>query len=171
MSNLTRWNPYREMANFRRAMNRLFEDPFYQVTTDWDQPVTWDLPLDVVEKDDEYVVKASLPGINPDDLEITYNNNTLTIRGEMKSDQEEKDEDYVLRERRMGSFTRSISLPVPIQQDQISANFEDGVLTLHLPKTEEVKPRRIPISGKGGQKVIEAQTTGQRQGQHTRQQK
>ena len=160
MANIVRWNPYQEMANFRRVMNRMFEDPFFPETMDLDQPMVWDLPLDVIENRDEYEVKASLPGIKPDDLEITYTNNTLTIRGEMKEEHEEKgkDERYHLRERRYGSFSRSVYLPTPIDANKIQADYEDGVLTLGLPKTEEVKPKRIAVHSSGGtHKTVEAQ--------------
>jgi HSP20 family protein len=105
----------------------------------------WDLALDVAEKPEEFVVKASIPGINPDDLDITYNNNVLTIKGEVKGENEEKDTRYHLQERWSGSFSRSISLPSGVNADTIQASYEAGVLTLHLPKREEVKPKRISI--------------------------
>jgi HSP20 family protein len=156
MSNITRWNPYQEMSNMRRLMRRMFEDPYLAPEFEGDQMAMWDLPLDVMESQDEYVVKASLPGINPDDLEVTYNNNTLTIRGEIKAEDEKKEQRYHLRERRFGSFQRSIYLPTPIQSDKVQANFDSGVLTLRLPKTEEVKPKRIPVRAGGqGQKQID----------------
>ncbi|MDD5370537.1 MAG: Hsp20/alpha crystallin family protein [Anaerolineaceae bacterium] len=156
MATLTRWDPYREMVNFRKVVNRMLEDPFYTQGPDWDQSMSWDLPLDVVEKPDEYIIKASLPGINPDDLDITYNNNMLTIRGEMKSDSEHKEGDYLLQERRFGSFQRTVSLPETIKDTDIEAHYHDGVLTLTLPKTEEVKPKRIAIKSGSSKKVIEA---------------
>ena len=165
MTNLTRWNPYREMANFRRTMNRFLEDPFLAQTWETDETMAWDVPVDVMENPDEYVVKASLPGIHPDDLEITYNNNTLTIHGEMKSEEErgDKESQYHIRERRFGSFTRSIYLPNPIQADKIKADYDAGVLVLHLPKTEEVKPKRIPVQVTGGRKTIEGSSKAQKQ--------
>jgi len=146
-------------------MNRFFEDPFFAQAWDADEPLTWDVPVDVMENPDEYLVKASLPGINPDDLEITYNNNTLIIRGEMKSEEEhgDKESQYHIRERRFGTFTRSIYLPTPIQSNKIQAEYNAGVLTLHLPKTEEVKPKRIPIHTTGGHKTIEGSTKTQTQ--------
>ncbi len=162
MSNLTRWNPYQEMAGMRRLMRRMFEDPF--LTQDFDlvdQSQAWDFPLDVMENKDAYEVKASLPGINPDDLEITYNNNTLTIRGEVQEEKEDKDKEghYHLRERRYGSFSRSIYLPTPINSGKINANYDSGVLTLELPKAEEAKPKRIPVRATGGQKQKQVEAT------------
>lgn len=154
MANLTRWDPFREMLTFRRAMNRMMEDPFFDQGLEWER--TMDVPLDVEDNEDEFIVKASLPGINPDDLDITYNNNLLTIRGEMKSDQEQKDKNYIVQERHFGSFQRSVTLPNTVDADHIQASYQDGVLTLQLPKKEETKPRRIQIQSGGGKKVIEA---------------
>jgi HSP20 family protein len=141
---LARWDPFQEMISLRNAVDRLFDTTFglSSLTT---QPVTWGLALDVIEKDDEFLVKASIPGINPDDLEITFTDNVLTIKGETKAEEEFKDANYHLRERRFGSFARSISLGSRIVADKIQANYENGVLTLHLPKAEEVKPKRITI--------------------------
>lgn len=140
---LTRWDPFQEMIQLRNAVDRLFDSTIGPLTTT--QPATWSLALDVIEKDDEFLVKASVPGINPDDLEITFTDNVLTIRGETKSEEEFKDAKYHMRERRYGSFCRSISLGSRINADKIEANYENGVLTLHLPKAEEVKPKRIAI--------------------------
>ena len=161
MSNLTRWDPFREMMTLRSAMDRLFDDTFFGPRSNWMERSgldlsSWELALDVAETNDEYVVKASLPGMNPDDLDVTLNNNVLTIQGEITEEKEEKpDEDrrYHLRERRYGSFSRSISLPSTVNADAIQANFEAGVLTLRLPKVEEAKPRRIEV--RNGQKMIE----------------
>jgi HSP20 family protein len=162
MSNLTRWNPYQEMAGVRRLMRRMFEDPLLSQGFDLvDQDQVWDFPLDVMENQDAYVVKASLPGINPDNLEITYNNNTLTIRGEVKEEEEhtDKEQRYHLRERRYGSFSRSIYLPTPIDANKIKADYNSGVLTLELPKAEEAKPKRIPIRASDSQKQKQVEAT------------
>lgn len=144
MANLIRWDPFREMMTLRSTIDRLFDDSFFGPRSDW-QSITWDLALDVIEENDEFVVKASLPGINPDDLEVTYNNNVLTIKGEIKEDKDVEEKHYHLRERRFGSFTRSISLPSTVKPDSITANYDAGVLTLHLPKAEEAKPKRIAV--------------------------
>lgn len=152
---ITRRNPFREMMSMRDAMDRMMSRNF--LDEDWLKPIAWDLALDVAELADEFVVKASVPGINPDDLEITYNNNVLSIKGETKADKDVNEEHYHLRERRFGSFCRSISLPSTVKADAISANYEAGVLTLHLPKAEEAKPKRIPISG--GADLIEGKVS------------
>jgi HSP20 family protein len=132
------------MITLRNAVDRLLDNTISPLSST-QQPSTWGLALDVIEKDDEFIVKASVPGIKPDDLEITFTDNTLTIKGQTQEDQEVKDANYHLRERRFGSFARSISLSSHINADKIQANYDSGVLTLTLPKAEEVKPKRIPI--------------------------
>ncbi len=139
---LTRWDPFQEMLNLRRTVDRLFDNAGNG--HDW-QSMPWGLAVDVVENKDDFVVKASVPGINPNDLDVSYVDDTLTIKGEIKSDNELKDEQYHLHERRYGSFARSITLPVKVKGDAIEAGYQDGVLTLRLPKAEEVKPKRIAI--------------------------
>jgi HSP20 family protein len=139
----------------RRMMDRLMDSA---VTGDSDttQAAVWGLALDVAEKDDEFVVKASIPGIDPDELEITYTNDTLSIKGEIKEEKDTEESNYHLRERRYGAFHRSVLLPSLIDSNKIEASYDKGVLMLRLPKAEEVKPKRIPI--KVGQKVIEGKT-------------
>lgn len=157
MSNLTRWDPFREMWSLRNMMDRMMDrwmEPSWSATTDW-QPASWSLALDVAETDDDFVVKASLPGINPDDLEITYNNNLLTIKGEVKEEKDVDEQRYHLRERRYGSFSRSLTLPSTIKAEAIEASYEAGVLTLHLPKAEEAKPKRIPVHSVQAPQMIE----------------
>jgi HSP20 family protein len=155
---LTRWDPFRDMLSMRRAMDRFFDR---SLDSSWSETPMWDLALDVVENKDEFLVKASLPGLNPDDLDITFTDNVLTIKGEIKEDKEIKEEQYHLRERRQGMFSRSISLPNRVKADAISANYDAGVLTLKLPKVEEAKPKRIAINI-GGTKVIEGKSKDKR---------
>jgi HSP20 family protein len=126
-------------------------------TQKWDEPQSYSLALDMVETKDEFTVRASLPGVKPDDLEITCNNNVLTIKAELKSEEESKERSYHLRERRYGVFIRSVALPETVTSEQIKADFENGVLTLHLPKAEEAQPRRIPVQTSG--KLLDAKTT------------
>ena len=104
------------------------------------------------ETENDYVIHASLPGIKPDDVQITVHGDTLTIRGELKDEEEKKGEHWHIRERRSGVFQRSLSLGAPVSSDKAEATFEHGVLTLTLPKAEEAKPRQIKI-GKAGQAV------------------
>lgn len=155
MSTLMRWDPYREFATMRNLMDRVFEDTFGPTQPLRHESGALSLALDVAEKEDDFVVKASVPGISPDDLDISLTNDVLTIRGETKEDSEVNEETYHLRERRYGSFMRSITLPVPVQSDKVDAAYDNGVLTLTLPKAEELRPKKIAINV-GGQKTIEA---------------
>lgn len=157
---LTRWDPFREMLSFRDPFDRFFEDFFEDIfswTENGKQTRLLSFPVDVVETDDHYVVRASLPGVNPDHLEITYLNNVLTIKGESKPEDEKEEPHYYLRERRVGRFQRSISLPLRVDEERIEAKYEAGVLTLLLPKSEEVRPKHIPIQTGAQPKVIEGQ--------------
>lgn len=139
MTTLTRWEPFREMANLSRMMDRFFDEPFGEMPVLWRRGDGYNLALDVAEQEDKYIVKASVPGIKPEDVEITLTDNVLTIKGETK------EENYHLRERRFGSFMRSIALPNSVDADKIEAVNEHGVLTLTLPKAEAVKPKRIEV--------------------------
>lgn len=150
---LSRWDPFRDMLSMRRTMDRLIENT---MSDDDGNLPEWGLALDVVENEDAYLVRASVPGIQPDDLDITFDKGLLTIRGELKDETETTKGQYHLRERRYGSFARTISLPSSVEADRIDADYKDGILTLKMPKSEEMKPKRIPIRGDGGQKVIEA---------------
>ena len=151
MTNLTRWEPFRELSDMRRNMDRVmerfFEEPFYAANPTWTQRNggAWSLPLDVSEDADNYIVKASVPGINPDDIEITLTDNVLTIKGENKEENESKESNWHVRERRYGSFVRSVALRAPVNADKVEATNEHGVLTLRLPKTEAVKPKKIAV--------------------------
>lgn len=158
MSNLTRWDPFREVMSFRSAMDRLFDETFFNRQAGWEDQLSWSPALDVAETADEYLVKASLPGIEPDDLEITYNNNILTIKGELQSEREVEEQRYHLRERRTGSFSRSLSLPSSVDAEAIQASYEAGVLTLHLPKLEEAKPKRIQVRSGEAPQMIEGKS-------------
>jgi HSP20 family protein len=144
MNYIIRRDPFREMVTLRSAMDRLFDSAF--LGEDGNMPTFVDsLPLDVSETEGEYVVKASIPGIKPDDLEITYSGKTLTIKGEFKAEEEREDVHFHLRERRYGAFARSLALPAAVKSDAIEAKYESGVLTLKLPKSEEVKPKKIAV--------------------------
>ena len=155
---LSRWDPFREMMSMRRAMDRLIENSVSE-SGEW-QGSEWGLPLDVVEQEDQYIVKASIPGVKPEDLDITYNKGLLTIKGELKDESESEQGQYQMRERRYGTFTRTITLPSTVKAEDIQADYKDGILVLKMPKAEEVKPKRIPI--KSSEKTIEAKTTDQK---------
>lgn len=160
MANLIRRDPFDEMISWNRAMNRMM-DRFYSD----DEPAFGNrfnlhMPLDVIENNDEFLVKANIAGIDPEAVEITYTNNTLTLKGEVKDEREEGEENsrYHVRERRYGSFVRSISMPGTIDVENIKAESENGVLVLHLPKKEEVKPKRIEVKVNTKGNVIEGKS-------------
>jgi len=152
MAELMRWDPMREVMTLREAMDRLFEESFVWPFREWfgtgDGRTQLYLPMDMYETDDAIIVKAVVPGVRPDDVEIQVSGDVLTIRGEVKDEFEGKRGTYHLRERRHGTFQRSLSLPVPINADKAEALFENGVLTLTLPKVEEVKPKQIKVKAK-----------------------
>lgn len=146
MANIIRWDPVREMVGMRDQMDRIFEDFFSR------SPVSYEgygvVNLDMVQTDDEVIIKASVPGIKPEDLNISVTGDTLTIRGEMKNKDEVKDANYNLREIKYGSFARSVLLPSQVIADKAKAEFENGMLKLVLPKAEEVKPKTITVKAK-----------------------
>ena len=142
MTKIVRWNPVvRRPVDLFNEFDRWLE----QSPAPYRTAEHWGLALDVIENEDGYVIKASVPGINPDDLEITLEDNVLTIKGAVENDEEINKEQYHLRERRYGSFSRSVKFPVMVNGDAVTANYDKGVLTLDVPKAEEVKPKRIAI--------------------------
>lgn len=154
---LTRYDPFREMLSLNRRMDRLF-DRFFESEgngKEWSLGSPLYVPLDVTETEDHYQVKASMPGIDPDDLEITFTEDTLTIKGEVKQEEETEHQRYHVRERRFGNFVRTIQLPSHVDEEHIEASYESGELILRLPKTEEAKPKRIEIKSESGKKMIE----------------
>ena len=147
MSNLTRWEPVREMMTLREAMDRLFDDAFTRPVNLRDGG--WSAPaVDLYQTQDEVVVKAALPGFKADEVQINVTGEVLTIRGEMKHEEEKKDKAWHIREQRWGSFERSIGLPTAVVSDRADANFENGILTITFPKAEEVKPKTISVKAK-----------------------
>lgn len=154
MANLSRWDPMQEMLSLREAMSQLLEESFVAPSPMRGQ--SFSPALDVSETEDGYIVEAAVPGLKPEDLEITLENNVLTIKGETRQEKSEKQQHFHRVERRYGSFQRTISLPTTVKSDAINAALENGVLRLEVPKAEEVKPRKINVSVGGGSKQIEA---------------
>jgi len=151
---LTPWRPFRELEE----MERRFEDIFGRsLLPTWRRlPLEergWVPALDVFEKEDKFVVKAEIPGMKDDDIDISVVGDTLTIKGEKKTESEVKEEDYYCCERSYGNFYRSIALPATVNTSKIEANFEDGILEISLPKAPEVKPKKIAISAKKTEKA------------------
>jgi HSP20 family protein len=147
MSNLTRWEPVREMMTLREAMDRLFDDAFTRPINLRDGG--WSAPaVDMYQTDDEVVVKVALPGFKADEVQINVTGDVLSLRGELKREQEEKDKAWHIREHRWSSFERSVALPTQVKEDGANADFENGILTISLPKAEEVKPKTISVKAK-----------------------
>jgi HSP20 family protein len=148
---LMRFDPERELLSLRDAMNRLMEDSFVLPSMLGEirgSGRSWGLAVDMFETNDHLMVRASVPGVKPEDLDVTVQGETLTIKGETKEEREDQQGRYHFRERRQGAFTRMVTLPFPIQSDQVQASFENGVLTLTLPKAEAVRPRTIKVQAK-----------------------
>jgi HSP20 family protein len=146
MANLTRWDPVREMVGMRNEMDRFFDDFFSRNPDSFEG--YGNISLDMIQTDNDVIIKASMPGVKPEDLKISITGDHLTIRGETKSDEDTKKADYHLREIRYGSFARSILLPSQVVADKAKAEFENGMLKLVLPKAEEVKPKTITVKAK-----------------------
>ena len=145
---LIRWDPFREMVSLRDAANRLFEESFVRPAS-WLAPVGGaPLAVDVMETSDDVIVKASLPGIQPDDIDISLTGDRLSIRGEFKAEQKTEEANFVRQERRYGKFERTLTLPTQVVGDKARAEFENGVLTLTLPKAEGVKPKTIKVKAR-----------------------
>ena len=159
---IERWDPFREAISLRDAMNSLLQESFVRPGGMQGQGGQATLPLDITETENEFVVKASLPGVKPDDVEIIVQGDTLTIRGESKAEEEKKGEHWHLRERRFGAFQRSVALATPVNSDQAQAHYEHGVLTLTLPKSEAAKPRQIKVTGASQAQVGNGSGGGQK---------
>ena len=144
---LTRWNPSSDLV--RDRFSRLFEDAFNDMLRPYEAEQVsnraWAPAVDIRETDDEVTLFVDLPGMKKDDVDLTLENNLLTISGERKFESEETNDSYHRIERSYGSFTRSFTLNQNVQTDKVEANFKDGVLIVTLPKQEQAKPRRISI--------------------------
>jgi HSP20 family protein len=135
------------MMTLREAMDRLFDDAFTRPISLRDGG--WSTPaVDMYQTDDEVVVKAALPGFKADEVQINITGDVLTLRGEMRHEEEKKDKAWHIHEHRWGSFERSVALPTAVVSDRADADFENGILTIRLPKAEEVKPKTITVKAK-----------------------
>jgi HSP20 family protein len=148
MASLMRWYPFSDVRSLRRHRDRLFDDFFRGLGL-----VPWEsaelvFPLDVYETEESVVVKAPLPGVRPEDVAISITDDILTIKGESKSEDEVTRENYHRREVRYGSFCRSVPLPTQVEHDKADAVFEQGILTVTLPKTAEAKPKTIKVKAR-----------------------
>lgn len=144
---IVRWEPFRDLVTTQDRFNRLFNDTFARVFGN-DEPSAgaWMPPVDIYENDDKLVLKAELPGVNPNDVEVRVEDNTLYLKGERKFEKEVKEENLHRVERSYGSFSRTFALPGSIDSEKVQAEYKDGVLTLTMPKREEAKPKTIKIN-------------------------
>ena len=143
---IVRWEPLRDLMTTQRGFDRLFKEAFTPFFGEGELSTrTWAPPVDIYENENDIVLKAELPGIDPKDVEVRVEDNTLYLKGERKFEKEVKDESYHRIERSYGSFARSFSLPNSINAEKVKAEFKDGLLTLTLPKREEAKPKTIKI--------------------------
>lgn len=146
---ITRWSPMTDLVSLREAMDRLFEDSFIK-------PSTWTglaagqvaVPVDLWETNDAYHLRADLPGIAPDAIDINVTSDTVSLTGETKAPQDVTTDGWLRQERRVGKFQRAFTLPVQIDPDKVQATFTHGVLELVLPKADQVKPRTIKVTAK-----------------------
>ena len=144
---ITRFTPMTDFVSLREAMDRLFEDSFIRPTT-WTGLAAGQIavPVDLWETNDAYHLRADLPGMTPDTIDINVTADTVAFAGETKTEMDEANEGWLRQERRIGKFQRSFTLPVQIDPNKVQANFEHGVLDLVLPKADQVKPRSIKVN-------------------------
>jgi HSP20 family protein len=156
MSTIIRWNPFREAVAMQNAMDRVFEDNWRSLRPVWEnantQAGSYALPLDVHESDTAYTVMAEIPGIPSENIQVKLHDGILTIAAEQNAEYtEEKEGRVLLQERRYGKFSRSVRLPQVVDTEKVEAVYNNGVLTLTLPKAAEAQPRMIPVSVRNGQ--------------------
>jgi len=158
---IVRFDPFRELDRLQNEVNRLFEG--YNSNADVPAPArqnsgggsgalmarAWAPVVDIAETQNEVVLRAELPGLKQEDIDIELTGDTLTLRGERKFENEERKDNFVRVERSYGRFQRSFTLGVPVQNDQVSATYRDGVLEIHLPKSEQTRPRKVQVSVSG----------------------
>ena len=148
MASIVRWEPFRDIMALREAMDRMVEEGMVRAPAPFAGWAPGGLAVDMFETDENVVVKAAIPGVNADEIEVSVTGDTLTIRAETKEEEEIKRESYLRRERRFGSCCRTVTLPGGLEAEKAEADYTDGVLTLTFPKAEEVKPKSIKVTTK-----------------------
>jgi HSP20 family protein len=150
---IVRWEPLRELGSLQNEMNRLFNTVFDTPQPGGSTLRRWMPAMDLVETDENFVLRADLPGLSEDDIKIEFDDGTLTVSGERKAEHESKNEGYYRVERAFGSFSRSLTLPQGVDPEAVTAHFDRGVLEVRIPKPEQRKPRRIEIGGAAQQTI------------------
>jgi HSP20 family protein len=151
---ITRWGPstdlFRDLDTMQKRMNHMFGDIFGSREGTGDELTfsSWNPAVDVVEREDNFIIEAELPGIKKEDIHISFVNEMLTIRGEKKVEKEEKKKNYHRSERSYGSFSRTFNFPGNVKADKVDAEFNNGVLKVIVPKSEEAKPKQIEVKVK-----------------------
>ena len=157
MDGIIRWEPFQELMTLRQAMDKLFEEGAGRLARlAPGGEVTLTPLVDIYETSDKVGIKAAMPGVKPEDIDINITPDAVVIKGETKSEREIKEENYVRKESQYGTFARTISLPPGLKIDKAEATIENGMLTLEIPKAEEVKPRSVKIKAKAEPKKLEA---------------
>lgn len=148
---IQRWDPWRDIVSLREAMNSLLEESFVRPRAGM-AAMTGGMALDLSETDEAYTIKTTVPGAKPEDVDISVLGDTLRISAEVKADEEREGEKWLVRERRFGHFERAVTLPSNVKADDAQADFDNGVLTITLPKAEAARPRQIQVrAGSAGQ--------------------
>ena len=144
---LVRWDPFRELEEVSDRLNRMFARPAAAGTNGKETMIVadWTPSVDISETEGEYQIKAEIPDVKKEDVKVTLEDGVLTIQGERKHEKEEKGKKFHRIERSYGSFVRTFSLPDVIDEEKVKADFKDGVLNLHLPKSEKAKPKAIEV--------------------------
>lgn len=159
--NLITYDPFRELRSLQDEVNRVFSGSFNRSDETGMMRGAWNPSVDIFENKDSLILEAELPGMSPENVNISIENNVLTIHGERKFEKKDEGDNFHRVERSYGSFTRSFTLPPTVSSDNVEANFENGILRLQLAKREDAKPKRIEIkAGTSGQKTIEANAKG-----------
>ena len=155
---MRRWDPFIELRRMQENMDHLWRG-FSQPSGNNGDVEGWAIPLDVVQEGENIVVHASLPGVNPSDLNVTIENDVLTIRGHTAGENERQEGNYLMRERHTGSFHRSLRLPDTLDVEKAQTTYDHGVLTVAFPKVEAKQARQLPINVGGGSQVIEGENS------------
>ena len=143
---MVRWNPWGELSSLHEQMDQLFQQVFGEPLTRNGGGEHLTLPVDIRPTESSYVLEAWAPGFSPEEVEVTYDDGVLTIRGERRAERDSAEGDYVRRERRVASVYRQVSLPGEIRPDGITAGFDRGVLTITVPRVAKPQPKRIPVT-------------------------
>jgi HSP20 family protein len=145
-----RWDPFRDMMTFREAMDRWLQQSISGTGQLLSNMRPDSMPVDLIERDDSFEVRAAVPGVKPEDVEVTVQGERLTLRAEVRAQEETTGDNWLMREQRYGTLQRSITLPSPVSSENAEARIEFGVLSLRLPKLQGVSPRRIVVGASGG---------------------